>query len=251
MSKKRSSDSKYSTKKIQQMHESGLPQDPEFWSQIPNWEKKEELELLFDKKDWIDAKAVYSEHDLIILGESVMEDWETPYMQVLARIAAEKGGTILELGFGMGIASRFIQEYNIVKHIIIEANRHVAEMARKFAASSVCEVEILEGFWEDLIETIPDNSIDGILFDTYPLEVAELYQNHFKFFPFAYKKLKMGGVFTYYSDEIDGFSEVHLRNLLSAGFKQANITSEVVPISPPPGCVYWKANTILAPIVRK
>lgn len=226
-----------------------------FLSQIPEWEKEykksDEAAINYDKKDWVGSKACFSEHDLRILDEPVMEDWETPYMKDLAKIACSRGGIILELGFGMGISASFIQSYNIKKHIIIEANKAVAKKARQFAKKAKHKTEVLEGFWEDMVKKIPDNSLDGILFDTYPLTELELYQNHFIFFPFAYKKLKPAGVFTYYSDEVSKFGAVHLRKLQEAGFKKGNIRSHLIEVKPPEKCEYWKANTILSPIITK
>lgn len=227
----------------------------EFLSQIPDWEKEykssEKTIIDYEKKDWSDAKASFSEHNLRILDEPVMEDWEEPYMKDLADIATQKGGIVLELGYGMGISAKFIQEHDIEKHIIIEANKEVADKAREFAKSAPHQVEILEGLWEDVIEQISDESLDGILFDTYPLSEEELYQNHFNFFPYAYKKLKQGGIFTYYSDEIKDFGEVHLNKLQEAGFKKENIKGRISKVNPPEDCEYWKSNTILAPIVIK
>ncbi len=180
-----------------------------------------------------------------------MEDWETPYMKELADIVCENNGVILELGFGMGISARFIQEHEITRHIIVEANKAVAEKARAFALTAPHEVIVLEGLWEDVIDQVADNSVDGILFDTYPLTEEEIYQNHFNFFEIAYRKLKKDGVFTYYSDEIDHFGEVHLRKLLEAGFLEENIHSKVTQVSPPKDCEYWKADTILSPMIKK
>ncbi len=229
--------------------------DKDFLTQIPNWEKKyknsDELIIKFEKEKWKTAKATFSKHDIKIFGYAVMEDWETTYMEELAKVAASKGGIVLELGFGMGISANFIQKEKIKKHIIIEANHDVAKKARVFAKKAPHKTEVLEGFWEEMIEKIPDNSLNGILFDTYPLTEKELYQNHFTFFPFAYKKLKKGGVFTYYSDEIKKFGKVHLRELQKVGFNLKNIKSRVATVFPPKDCDYWKANTILVPIVIK
>ncbi len=203
------------------------------------------------KEEWKEAPAIFTKHTLRILGHPVMEDWETPYMEQLARIATSNGGTVLEVGFGMGISARFIQEAQITQHIIIEMNGQVAKKAREFGKNAKHLVSVLEGLCEEVIDTIPDNSLDGILFDTYPLSELEVHKNHFLFFPHAFKKLKPGGVFTYYSDEIKAFHPAHLKKLTEAGFKKSMISSIIVPIHPPTSCEYWKSKTILAPIVKK
>lgn len=230
--------------------------DEKFLSQIPDWESNykkndDEVDINFEKKDWLLAKPDFTEHDLKIFGYAVMEDWEAPYMEDLANIATMNGGVILELGFGMGISATFIQKHNIKKHIIIEANHDVAEKARCFSKTSPHEVEILEGFWEDVIDKVPDNYLDGILFDTYPLTEKEIYQNHFYFFDIAYKKLKNGGIFTYYSDEEKDFGKVHIEKLVEAGFKLENIKKRLCKVNPPKDCEYWKTNTIMSPIIIK
>ncbi len=232
-----------------------IKKSKEFLSQIPRWEeeykKSDRMDINFERKEWIDADVQFSQHELKILGEPVMEDWEAPYMEDLANIACSKGGVILELGFGMGISAEFIQQNDITKHIIVEANKMVVKKAKAFARKAPHKTEVLSGFWEDVIEKIPDGSLDGILFDTYPVTELELYQNHFKFFPFAYRKLKPGGVFTYYSDEIKKFGKVHMKKLIEAGFRAGKIKNRLVKINPPKDCEYWKANTILSPIVTK
>ncbi len=229
--------------------------DKDFLTQIPKWEKgykdSEESIIKFEKEKWKTEKAVFSEHDIKIFGYAVMEDWETSYMKELADIASSKGGTVLELGFGMGISANFIQQNKIKKHIIIEVNKDIIKKAKLFAKKAPHETVILYGLWEDMIKKIPDNSLNGILFDTYPLTEKELYQNHFNFFPFAFKKLKKGGVFTYYSDEIKSFSKVHLKKLQEVGFQKINIGSRICKVNPPKDCEYWKAKTILSPIIIK
>ena len=232
-----------------------VEKNSEFLSQIPDWESdyksSDEPDITFKREDWKNAKADFDDHDLKIFGYAVMEDWEASYMRDLAEVACMNGGIVLELGFGMAISANFIQQHDIKKHIIIEANKEVAEKAREFAEKAKHETEILEGFWEDVIEKIPDESLDGILFDTYPLVEKEIYQSHFFFFPYAFRKLKKGGVLTYYSSEINSFSDIHLKKLQEAGFSKENIKSKVSSVNPPEDCEYWKANTMLTPIVIK
>jgi guanidinoacetate N-methyltransferase len=204
-----------------------------------------------EKEDWKNAPAVFDEHTLKIFDLPVMEDWEIPYMEELAKIATSKGGVILELGYGMGISAKYIQEHTISRHIIIEANHDVAEKARDFAKTAPHPVEVLEGFWEEVIDKISDESVNGILFDTFPLTELEVHKNHFLFFGAAFKKLKPQGVFTYYSDEIDSYHPIHIEKLLAAGFKKENIGSSIVSVQPPKDCQYWQSNKMLAPIVVK
>ena len=225
---------------------------PPPWGDVRDTTHQTRVDIGFqDRQAWKSAPAIFGEHTLKILDHPVMEDWETPYMEKLAKIATSRGGVVVELGFGMGISAGFIQRANIEKHIIVEANHQVAEKGRGFAEKSAHPVEVLEGLWEEVIDKLPDDSIDGILFDTYPLSELEIHKNHFGFFRTAFKKLKVGGIFTYYSDEIDSFSPTHLQKLTEAGFKRENIKGEIIFVEPPKNCQYWKSNTMLAPVVIK
>jgi guanidinoacetate N-methyltransferase len=201
-------------------------------------------------KSWGDEKAIYDEHSLFIGGHPVMEDWENPYMKELADIICVNGGKILEVGFGMGISSCHIQAHEIDEHYIIEANKQVYEKSLLFQKKwGMSKVFPLFGFWEDVVLTLEDESFDGILFDTYPLEEELIHCNHYPFFKDAYRLLKKGGIFTYYSDEIESYSPSHLKYLKMAGWK--NIQSKVCEVSPPDDCQYWKSKTILTPILIK
>ncbi len=161
--------------------------DAEFLQQLPGWENEykqsDALAIHYTPEQWTTAEAEFSEHDLRILGEPVMEDWEEPYMRVLAEIATTNGGVVLEVGHGMGISARFIQQAQITQHIIIEANRAVALKAREWARSCPIETIVLERLWQQAIASIPDDSLDGILFDTYPLSEKERIRTTSRFFP--------------------------------------------------------------------
>ncbi len=200
-----------------------------------------------DISRWRDARAEYENGTLKILDHPVMEVWEAPYMRRLAEIATAKGGAILEVGFGLGISSRFVQDCQPAKHVIIEANVEVYEGLEAFAASAVYRVEPVLGFWQDVLPNFAAASFDGILFDTYPLEADEIHQNHYSFFVHAQRLLKPGGVFTYYSDEIDEISPEHLERLREAGFDRVDF--EVCEVDPPVDCEYWSSSTIVAPRV--
>jgi guanidinoacetate N-methyltransferase len=209
------------------------------------------IEIGFQERDsWRDAEAVFDEHTLVIEGHPVMEDWEDSYMRELAHIASTQKGSVLEVGFGMGISARYIQEQNPALHLVVEANKGVYEKLLDFATTANSKVQPLFGFWQDVThKTIEDGSLSGILFDTYPLQEDEIHRNHFPFFKEAYRMLKSGGVLTYYSDEINDYSDEHRKMLNEAGF--TNIQKTVLEVSPPENCAYWKSRTIVAPIIIK
>jgi guanidinoacetate N-methyltransferase len=198
--------------------------------------------------DWKSLPATFANGKLSIAGHPVMEDWERPYMKALANVATLNGGTVLEIGFGLGLSASYIQENKIEKHIIIEANTTVFEKVKNFAQNArIATVPVL-GFWQEEITSFPDESIDGILFDAYALSEEE-FECHFPFFKHAYRILKNNGIFTYYSSEVEKYSSFHLEYLQSAGFK--NIAQEICQVSPPEDCLYWNSETIMVPIIRK
>ena len=240
---------------------------------------------------WPEADAVYNDDTLKIEGHPVMERWEDGYMRVLAAIAGSRRGLhallrdfeghdvdspvgpcpslsdlaletvegarhVLEVGYGMGISAGYLREqlrpYASSKHHIIEANQQVAERAEAFAEEYPGYATIVrKGLWQDVIGEYRDGSLDAILFDSYPLNPKEVHGNHFPFLKEAYRLLRKGGVFTYYSDEINDFSSQHIEALKEVGFSRNRIGGLVVRVSPPADCQYWTSPTILAPIVVK
>ena len=206
-----------------------------------------------DLSKWKSAPAIIDPDGttLRILGHPVMEAWEKPYMRKLASIATSHaaGGRVLELGFGLGISACFIQSSKIAEHIIIEMNASIAEHARRFAAEKSQQVTIIEGLWQDITPRLETSSFQGILFDTYPMNEEEVDTIFYPFLEHAFRLLSPGGRLTYYSDESDGFSPYHLAALKGAGFHK--IDGEVITISPPTDCRYWRQKTILAPIIER
>ncbi len=120
-------------------------------------------------REWEKAKAEYSTDSLKILGHPVMEAWETGYMEELARVACSRKGRVLEVGYGMGIASQAIQTHNVEEHIIIESNAEVYQHLLQFKKEATKPVVAIQDFWQNIIGKFESESFDGILFDTYPL----------------------------------------------------------------------------------
>lgn len=207
----------------------------------------------YEVSEWGEAPAVYDDHTLKILGREVMEDWETPYMERLGGVAAQNGGAVLELGYGMGISSTAIQSHDVENYTVIEAHpdvlrRCVDENRDAINAGRMC---MLGGYWQNVTPLLKDNSFDGILFDTYPIKKEEMIGPHMLFFNEAFRLLRPKGVLTYYSDEATTLQAPHVERLAAAGFRKEDIDFEVCEVTPPQGCEYWEEPTIVVPIIRK
>ncbi|EFC80112.1 hypothetical protein FrEUN1fDRAFT_6774 [Parafrankia sp. EUN1f] len=199
---------------------------------------------------------------LLVSGQEVMQTWERPLMRALAEAVTRTGGTVCEVGFGLGISAGFVQSLRPSAHTIIEANPDVAATARAWAAAGVGDgggggdgggdggragVRIVTGRWQDVLPDL--GRFDGILFDTYPLDEREVddhvvrdatFAEHF--FPHAAEHLADGGSFTYYSNEIDSLSRRHQRALLRH-FETFSVRV-VDGLRPPADCSYWWAPSM-------
>src|SRR5262245_15713006 len=98
-----------------------------------------------------------------------MQGWEAPLMRSMASIV-HSGDDVLEVGYGLGLCSAFIQRRKPRSHLIVEMNSLVAARARRRLYRSIDSgrTKILEGFWESVLRHTP-RSFDAIVFDTYPL----------------------------------------------------------------------------------
>ena len=103
----------------------------------------------------------------------IMHEWETDLMRMHSEFVCERGGDILEVGFGMGISAGFIQEQGVKSHTIIELPPQIAEKAREWAADKP-NVTIIEGDWQEVLPNLKEGTVrtthkkfDGMFFDPY------------------------------------------------------------------------------------
>jgi len=241
----------------------------------------ESVRWRFEKSEWKTTKPIITDDKLVIFGFDVMERWEEPYMKHLADIITRYDGEkrILEVGFGLGISASYIASHeSVIEHVIIEANHEVFNRAAEFSQQMNTKkfgnseknidltdqvnnnnllsiksrefVKPIHGLWEEVIDQLPRNYFDGILFDVYPNLPEEMERTYISpFFEVAYDLLKEGGIFTYYSDESKELPEEHRKKLSIIGFKK--ISFELCPVNPPKDCTYWNSSHFVCPIAIK
>jgi guanidinoacetate N-methyltransferase len=164
----------------------------------------------------------------VLSDAEIMEDWQIPVMQAMARIAATQGGDVLEIGFGRGVSAEMIQRHGVRSHTIVECNDSVVERFTTWRASHADrDIRVIHGRWQD---TVPQfGEYDAVFFHTYPLNADEMveyvarsvtFAEHF--FATAAGCLRPGGVFTYLTNEIDSLSRAHQR-LLFRHFRKVEL----------------------------
>ena len=126
----------------------------------------------------------------------VMMSWETPIMEKSAEYICQSKGDILEIGFGMGICSDYIQAQDVNSHTIVEIHPQIIEKLKTWAEDKD-NVTIVEGDWN----SIELGTYDGIFLDTYGDE------NWSSFKPFALDKGKSGAKVTYWNSKAEENNE--------------------------------------------
>lgn len=210
------------------------------------------------RNKWATASADLTQDSLKIFGHPVMERWETPFMEQLAKVATERGGKVLEIGFGLGISANAIQTNSIKEHHIVEANEEVYKSLVEFAKNSEKLVKPYLGNWETIISQFPDNFFDGILYDAYPLTDKEQHLHHFNFLREAKRILKPDGVMTYcnltswgrlinnYNSVSEMVSINQVPSIKECGFSTPSW--DVFSVHPDENCQYYRHNQ--APVIR-
>jgi hypothetical protein len=150
-------------------------------------------------------KEVIFEKDRIIIKDNpslfVMMDWERELMK--AHVDILPNGDILEIGFGMGISSQYIQDKGVKSHSICEVNPQILEKLKEWSKDKP-NVIIIEGDW---VETLPktNKTFDGIFYDADCRNISEVRR-------VVEPLLNSEGVFTYF--EPQGYDRYGFRERL-------------------------------------
>ena len=125
-------------------------------------------------------------------GSEVMMSWEASIMEKCAEYICHNKGDILEIGFGMGICSDYIQSQGVNSHTIIEIHPQIISRLNTWA-NGKSNVTVVEGDWNSVNSL---STYDGIFLDTYGDKNLDSFKT------FATSKGRVGAKVTYWNNHV-------------------------------------------------
>ena len=120
-------------------------------------------------QEWIDGVFEETDTDYTIAGENILYKEEIEYLKKGVKLLCDKlqPDSVLEFGFGMGWTATEFQEQGIKRHIILEPNKEVHQMALEWKDSYDTDIEILNIFsWEfetdEKFDLVYDDRLEAI-----------------------------------------------------------------------------------------
>ncbi|KAK1317668.1 hypothetical protein QJS10_CPA05g01279 [Acorus calamus] len=209
-------------------------------------------------EDYLKERVAFSEDRLMDSdSKAVMMAWEKPLMEAHARaICSGGGGSILNIGFGMGLIDTAIQQHTPVKHTIIEAHPEVYDRMLRSGWGEKDNVKIIFGRWQDVLSQL--ESYDGIFFDTY----GEYYEDMREFHQHLPVLLKPGGIYSYFNGLCGGNAFFHVVYCQLVALELGNLgySTQFIPL-PVKDCLeekiwegvkhkYWQLDTYYLPLCQ-
>jgi guanidinoacetate N-methyltransferase len=191
-----------------------------------------------------------------LTDNEIMEDWQIPVMRAMAAAVCANHGHILEIGFGRGIASDFIQAHDPDVHTIIECNDSVIERYNEWVKGYPDrDIRMIHSMWQDAVDEMVQ--YDGIFFHTYPMSEEE-FEEHVAasstfaehFFPVAAAHLVDGGLFSYLTIEADSLSRSHQRALFRhfTSFELSKVESLDIPADT--ADAMWSSSMVIVKAIK-
>ena len=167
--------------------------------------------------NWYVSQSLTFESDKITItetGEEVMMSWEDSLMSASAAYVTENGGDILEIGFGMGIASNYIQSHSINSHTIVENHPQILDKLQTWA-NDKSNVVIISQSWADVTGSL--STYDGVFYDTYGDERNNLFSSSLS------GMVKSGAKVTFWNNNQNESNDLNIPNCT---YEQLSITSD-------------------------
>jgi protein arginine N-methyltransferase 2 len=154
-------------------------------------------------QEYLNHKLTYTEDGKLLdaFGHAVMMDWEDEIMKRQASSICQKGGDILNVGFGMGIIDTYIEEHRPRTHWIIEGHPDVQRKIIEDGWLKKPHVKVIFKPWQEVLYHLP--KFDGIYFDTWAEEQKE-------FDAHVHNILKPDGVYTFFNNPRGDERGIHI-----------------------------------------
>ncbi len=122
--------------------------------------------------DWRTARPEKTNDGLAVDGELVVSAAEGPIQRRLAFMLTKSScNRVLEMGYGLGLASEALRLRRPREHWIIEGNEWLAkECEANLRSSAGARVTVLNETWEHALDQFAPRYFDSVLFDPYPFE---------------------------------------------------------------------------------
>ena len=102
-------------------------------------------------QEWIDGAFEETDTDYTIAGMNILYKNEEDYLAKGVELLCDKikPTSVLEFGFGKGWTATEFQEQGVKRHVILEPNKEVYQMALDWKSSYSTDIEILNIFsWD-------------------------------------------------------------------------------------------------------
>ena len=104
-----------------------------------------------EQQEWIDGAFEETDTDYTITGMNILYKEEIKYLKKGVELLCDKikPTSVLEFGFGMGWTATEFQEQGVKRHVILEPNKEVYQMALDWKDKYNTDIEIINTFsWE-------------------------------------------------------------------------------------------------------
>ncbi|MFB7500609.1 class I SAM-dependent methyltransferase [Streptomyces sp. NPDC056161] len=128
-----------------------------------------------DDPDIFFTNTAMGQRTLYIDGAQAMQEWEKPLMVRSGELVVRQGSEFLECGLGLGLSALAVAgAQNTTRHTVVERYQPVIDEFRKTHPSLPATLDIVQDDFFDHIERLPDESVDGIMFDPWlPKEIRD------------------------------------------------------------------------------
>ena len=122
-----------------------------------------------EQQEWIDGVFEETDTDYTIAGMNILYKEETEYLKKGVKLLCDKlhPKSVLEFGFGKGWTATEFQEQGINRHVILEPNKEVYQMALDWKEGYDTDIEIVNIFsWDydgdEKFDLVYDDRLEAI-----------------------------------------------------------------------------------------